>query len=134
MVSPDFSAEHTYTMPGNFLASAIIYQECSVDTLNLTIPIVACESEVGELSIFAPNVITPNQDGVNDVLILAENATNLNLKIINRWGVAVFESTNYSNDWNGTDQIGNQLSDGVYTFLYMAENGLFGQGFIHLLR
>jgi gliding motility-associated-like protein len=134
MVSPDYSAEHTYTMPGNFLASAIMYQECSVDTLSLTIPIVSCESEVDELSIFAPNVITPNQDGVNDVLILPENAINLNLKIVNRWGVVVFESTNYSNDWNGTDQIGIQLSDGVYTYLYMAENGLSGHGFIHLLR
>lgn len=133
-VSADFSVIHTYTSTNEFIVTAIIYQECSNDTLTLNVPIVSCESEVDEQTIIAPNIITPNQDGVNDVFILAENANNLSLKIFNRWGNLVYESTNYLNDWNGNDQNANQLVDGVYTYLYITENGLSGHGFIHLMR
>lgn len=133
-VSAEFSAAHTYTNENNFLVSAVIYQECSNDTITFNVPIVSCESEVDEQTIIAPNVITPNQDGVNDVFILAENANNLSLKILNRWGNVIYESTNYLNDWNGNDQNGNELLDGVFTYLYITENGLSGHGFIHLMR
>ena len=48
----------------------------------------------GDIDIY--NTISPNGDGKNDELVISglENTTNT-LKIFNRWGVKVFESTNY---------------------------------------
>jgi gliding motility-associated-like protein len=132
--STDFTVSHTYTSVNDFLVTAIVYQECKEDTLTLNVPIVSCTDPIEtNLAVNAPNVITPNQDGMNDFFLISGN-NNLSLKIINRWGVLVYESDNYLNDWNGKDQKGNQLSDGVYTYYYKAENGLNGHGFVHIIR
>lgn len=65
-----------------------------------------------------PNIITPNNDGWNDFLIIknADKYPNNVLTIFNRWGKIVFKQTNYDNSFDG----GN-LSDGVYyyTFQYL---------------
>ncbi|MCK5846559.1 MAG: gliding motility-associated C-terminal domain-containing protein [Bacteroidales bacterium] len=60
-----------------------------------------------------PNVITPNGDGYNDVFIIdgIENYPNSILSIYNRWGKKVYESNNYTNDWDGEN-----ITDGVYYF------------------
>ncbi len=69
-----------------------------------------------------PNVMTPNNDGNNDLFII-ENIetwnTARNVTIFNRWGNKVFETSTYtnSNAWDGTDQSGKQLADGVYFYI-----------------
>ena len=69
-----------------------------------------------------PNVFTPNGDGVNDVLRPRESPyiTDFSIKIVNRWGVEVFKSSEPGFEWNG--QIHNKgaaCPDGAY--FYMAE-------------
>ena len=54
--------------------------------------------------------------------------------ILNRWGNTVFETTNYLNDWDGRDQRGQALSEGVYTYRYIVNNGDVKHGFLHLIR
>ena len=58
-----------------------------------------------------PNVITPNGDGMNDMLTIQNlmNWDNRALTIFNRWGGIVFKTDDYRNDWNGGG-----VSDGVY--------------------
>jgi gliding motility-associated-like protein len=69
-----------------------------------------------------PNVFTPNDDGSND-LFLIKNAetwsTTRMVKIFNRWGNLVFETDTYDNAkaWNGTDQSGRKVADGVYFYV-----------------
>lgn len=60
-----------------------------------------------------PNIITPNGDGYNEAFIIdgLDNFPNSILKIYNRWGKKVFESTNYTNDWDGEN-----VTDGVYFY------------------
>ncbi|WP_339754210.1 DUF7507 domain-containing protein [Algoriphagus aquimarinus] len=56
-----------------------------------------------------PNVFTPNGDGINDTWVvrgLQEFFQRNELMIVNRWGVEVYKSTNYQNDWNGENLIG----------------------------
>ena len=67
-----------------------------------------CNSEV-------PNVITPNGDGVNDVLVIADAALHPNNKLIvlNRWGNVLFEASPYLNNYSPTG-----LVDGTYFYLY----------------
>ncbi len=62
---------------------------------------------------FIPNVITPNNDEYNQVFEI-ENITNRSwsLKIYNRWGLLVYESKTYLNNWDGGD-----LPEGVYYYI-----------------
>jgi gliding motility-associated-like protein len=67
-----------------------------------------------EISI--PNVITPDGSGpITNEIFYIENLDkfpNSELKIYNRWGKKVFETTGYMNNWNG----GN-LNDGTYYYV-----------------
>jgi gliding motility-associated-like protein len=70
------------------------------------------------LPIIIPNVFTPNEDGINDTFSIQNLPPNSVLKIYNRWGFVVHESTDYHNDWNGTTAGGQKVSDGTY-FIYL---------------
>lgn len=52
--------------------------------------------------IWVPNTITPNNDGINDVFrAYGENIEGFSMKIFDRWGVKIFESTNMEDVWLG---------------------------------
>jgi gliding motility-associated-like protein len=62
-----------------------------------------------------PNVMTPNGDGINDLLVI-ENLMDWQYReliILNRWGQVVYYDYDYKNDWSGTYE-GKPLADGVY--------------------
>lgn len=70
----------------------------------------------------ATNIITPNGDGVNDVLTIlnldATAPTNQSTIVIyNQWGDVVHRATPYRNDWSGTFN-DNPLPDGTYYFIF----------------
>jgi gliding motility-associated-like protein len=49
-----------------------------------------------------PNAFSPNQDGMNDVLLVRGfGIAKFNMKIFNRWGQLVFESNDASIGWDG---------------------------------
>ena len=72
------------------------------------------------------NLISPNNDGRNDVFVI-EGITLFDNKvsIFNRWGNKVFETKNYQNDWNGvanTGRIfGNNEALPVGTYFYTVD-------------
>ncbi|MEI6456305.1 MAG: gliding motility-associated C-terminal domain-containing protein, partial [bacterium] len=59
---------------------------------------------VNELGLYIPNAFTPNGDGLNDRFqVLGFDQTgNVSMRIFNRWGVRVFETTNPEEGWDGT--------------------------------
>lgn len=65
-----------------------------------------------------PNIITPNNDNINDFIDLSEFSA---FSILNRWGEEVFNST-YSSKWRGEDKSGNPLNDGVYFIIVHFED------------
>ncbi|WP_245806776.1 T9SS type B sorting domain-containing protein [Arenibacter amylolyticus] len=74
------------------------------------------------------NVITPNNDGIHDVLTIKaiENYPNNTIKIYNRWGVMVFSTRsydNYTNNFDGTSKgrvtVGQDNKLPVGTYFYM---------------
>ena len=85
-------------------------------------------------------VITPEGDGWNEEFLI--NCLDLydqhRLEIYNRWGQLVFESTNYGNDWKGTNASGEDLPEGAYYFVfeYRDSDGKIKQkkGHITLIR
>jgi gliding motility-associated-like protein len=80
-----------------------------------------------------PNVLTPNADGVNDVLNLPEYAKScakFNISIYNRWGVVVYTGDETSQPFDGTAN-GTKLTSGVYFYKLLFEDKE-KSGFIHL--
>jgi gliding motility-associated-like protein len=64
-----------------------------------------------------PNVITPNGDGNNDVLVITgSEGFELAIRIFNRWGQLVWESSGRDIRWNGHHINGDALVDGVYYY------------------
>lgn len=53
-------------------------------------------------NIYIPQAFTPNGDGINDVVeVFAVNPKLFSMKIYNRWGEQVFESTDVNKKWDG---------------------------------
>jgi gliding motility-associated-like protein len=69
-----------------------------------------------EVNVYIPNAFTPNGDGRNDVfLIYGWGFKNFSLKIYDRWGEKLFETTNPNVGWDGTYR-GKALNPGVYVY------------------
>jgi gliding motility-associated-like protein len=63
-----------------------------------------------------PNIITPNNDGINDAFFIkTAGIKSYQLVIVNRWGNVVFKSTDPQIIWDGTID-GQQASEGVYFY------------------
>jgi len=69
---------------------------------------------VQDCDLYVPNVFTPGNDDLNDRLVIAnlEKHPNSSLQIYSRWGIRIYESDNYQNDWNG-----GKFSEGVYYYV-----------------
>lgn len=76
-----------------------------------------------------PNVITPNDDGNNDSFDLVGFRVQ-QLQIYNRWGHKVYEKSNYINEWQGQNQQGGILPDGVYYYLITLQDGQSKNGWV----
>ncbi len=70
---------------------------------------------IRDVPLFFPNVITPNDDGLNDFFVIsnAEYYTNTQLTVYNRWGGIVYSANNYRNDWDG-----GKCPDGTYFYIF----------------
>jgi gliding motility-associated-like protein len=97
-----------------------------------------------------PNAFTPNGDGANELFTPFKPyrfVPKIEMKIFNRWGEEVFSTTDPAINWDGKDQKGKDVSEGVYVYAgYYYEqhqSGLVrkplsgekkGGGFIQLVR
>lgn len=96
--------------------------------------------QCGEYDPIIPTVITPNDDGKNDLFVI-ENLNILypdaQVRIVNRWGNLVYESTGYETPWNGSlMNEGELLPVGTYFYriLLNDEQGTEITGPISIIR
>jgi hypothetical protein len=83
-----------------------------------------------------PNVLTADQDGINDKLDLStyfQHCLSYELVILNRWGQLVYEGNESSPAFEGLDKGGSALEEGIF-FYKLSTEGLEKSGFFHLLR
>ena len=58
---------------------------------------------VTSTGLLIPTGFSPNGDGVNDVFhVLNKNLVKLDLAVFDRWGVKVYETTDWTVGWDGT--------------------------------
>ena len=106
-----------------------------------------CESEVAQIelnveNIFEykqfefPNVITANDDSVNDEIEVEKyvgNCSDFSLTVRDRWGNQVYVQERGEPSFNGNSILGEKLPEGVYFYKLTHSQG-FKTGFIHLLK
>jgi len=117
--SSEFNPSHTYADTGSYFVQLKTFNEDSscVDSILLGPYVVSPDG-----SSLAPNAFTPNQDGINDFFeIKGRFLENFSLVIYNRWGVAVFESNNPRDSWNGNLQGERPAPMGVYIYHLQAD-------------
>lgn len=70
----------------------------------------------GEVEIF--EAFSPNGDKLNETFVV-KNLPSIQAKfqVFDRNGFVVYNNSNYKNDWNGNDNNGNPVADGVYFFV-----------------
>jgi gliding motility-associated-like protein len=81
------------------------------------------------------NIITPNGDGQNDLLII-DNVTlypGNSITVFNRWGREVYATTNYNNTTNawGSDP---SIAAGIYYYLFKLADGTSTKGWVEVVK
>ncbi|MEZ5014015.1 MAG: gliding motility-associated C-terminal domain-containing protein [Chitinophagales bacterium] len=130
----DGASGNIYTIngPGLYWVEMTINGCTTVDSLLVTPDPCQC-------IVTAPNVFSPNQDGVNDVFkqVDCDFLSAYHMMVYNRWGELVFETADYNGAWdgrfNGADC---DVGTYVYTISYTRLTGESGvvQGNVILVR
>ncbi|KAA9340302.1 T9SS type B sorting domain-containing protein [Adhaeribacter soli] len=84
----------------------------------------------GEPDLIIYNIITPNNDGKNDAFVI-ENLKwypQHELRIFNRWGVEVYQTKNYLNNWKAEN-----ISSGIYYYFFTAQ-GKAWKGWVEVVK
>ena len=117
---------HTYTSPGIYHVCFFISTDhgCS-DSICQDVNVIPAE-------VTAPNIITPNADGTNDLLVFKflEYYLNNHLDIYDRWGMLLYSKDSYLNDWDGR-----KYADGTYYYvLTTKDDGKQYSGFFQIIK
>jgi gliding motility-associated-like protein len=124
--SMDQNTANTFFNPGE-------YTMClAVESNTLCADSVCQLIQVVPATVIPPNVITANNDQINDLLEFKylEFYPNNSIVILNRWGNVVFEKVGYANDWNGDN-----LNAGTYFYSLIVNDGEQEyKGFIQIVR
>ena len=113
-----------------------VADQCGTTTDTVKIAFHNCQSCVN-----VPNAFTPNQDGLNDVLLPIHdcNVTNYTFMVLNRWGQLIYETTDINQGWDGRNS-GMSEEMGTYTWYLDYQNadkpGVLNhlQGYVVLVR
>ena len=91
----------SFNQPGSYEAQVSLFNQQCVKQFSIPFEI---------QKLFIPNIITPNNDGLNDTFEITSSIP-FKLKILNRYGKEIFSSDNYKNDWAGEG-----LNPGIYYY------------------
>jgi gliding motility-associated-like protein len=104
----------------------LIYRICSTDCPEECSESVVILRVGNEDDCFVPSLFTPNEDGINDRLIVPCLETSRfpqnKIIIFNEWGDVVYTASPYQNDWDGTVS-GKSLPVGTYFYIMDFKDG-----------
>lgn len=80
-----------------------------------------------------PNVFTPNNDSINDVLYFKTCYKIIKTTIYNRWGNVILATDKINYYWDGRTTSGEPCTDGNYFYLIETEEKTY-KGFVQLIK
>lgn len=140
-LSVDANGNMVFTPDQNFVGTTQFdYEICLLDCPELcddaTVTI-----KIIQLECIVPNIITPNGDGVNDVVFIGclegESFPNNSFRVFNRWGDEIYSAAPYNNDWSGTyGKDKKELPAGTYFYLFQKDKDTSEPeaGYIRIVR
>ena len=124
--------EASGTQVGHHFSSPGVYNVALMTHTNYGCrDIVKKEIEIIDCDLYASSVITANNDGFNDYLFLHDlSHSEWSLQVYNRWGLKVYSSNNYHNEWKPEN-----LTHGVYYYVFEKLGTSFSfEGYFQLLE
>jgi gliding motility-associated-like protein len=86
-------------------------------------PIISAVDDLKPKTILMPNAITPNGDGINDVLSLnTEGLTDFSLVILDASNQVIYSTSDLNFIWRGQLLNGDPAPAGTYQYYYMAKD------------
>lgn len=90
-------------------------------------------------SLFIPGGFSPNNDGINDFLIIQNSlGRKIHLEVYNRWGNRIYRAADYQNNWDGrcTEgiHIGDDVPVGTYYYVVIIDGQDKMSGYITINR
>lgn len=117
-----------YSSVGTFDVALVVTNTFGTDSIYRTnyITVDSCLSPITPIVIdpivVIPNVFSPNGDGQNDLFKVTGLGINtVAMKIYNRWGQIVFETTQQNDGWDGQTNSGVKVSEGTYFYIIDVE-------------
>jgi hypothetical protein len=117
------------------------YDKDGIYTIALQATKEFCVYQVSEelrfVTLRIPNVITPgNGDGLNESFKIVygtppvvKDGLPIALKIVDRWGVSVYETDDYQDDWNGSN-----VDEGIYYYQVDITGEVQCRGWLHVVK
>lgn len=112
------------SFPMTFTVKITTAPDGCVDTQSFTVESPQC---------VIPRGLSPNGDGNNDTFDLTSLGVK-KLSIFNRYGKKVYGKTNYTNQWSGQSESGDELPDGTYYYVIDQDNGETKSGWVYINR
>jgi gliding motility-associated-like protein len=108
---------------GSYLVTVKDAAGCAYELDPILVPV--------DLTIYPPNIFTPNNDGVNDVFYIRNLPEGGSSKLIitNRWGKEVYSNDDYQNNWGGDG-----AADGVYFYRLQISGAEPVTGWVEVMR
>ena len=110
----------------NGIYPVTLYAYNSLGCVDSATTFITINTVTTEISTLIPNVITPNNDGKNDIWklefidLLFPNAV---VEVYNQWGQQLYYSEGYAYPWDGTYE-GDLVPDGNYFYIITLNAGL----------
>ncbi len=137
------SGATTYTWSTGDVASSVTFNPSITTGYTVTGGLSICNSTAtttitvnNPFSLTLPNIVTPNNDGINDFIDFGKyQFSSLQLDIYNRWGAKVYESTNPTCIWKPTEDDGTYFYTAQYQINCNSElQSKSLKGFITVIR
>ncbi len=114
-VGPNVS--HDYNRPGNYTVIMKVYGDGKVYEESKIVEI-KTKSSIDNI----PNVITPDNDRINDLFtVKTTEIKTFFISISDTQGNVVFESNDKDFEWDGTNLFGDKVESGTYVYTIIAE-------------
>ncbi|MBF9238569.1 gliding motility-associated C-terminal domain-containing protein [Hymenobacter sp. BT683] len=119
--SSEATPTHTYQQPGTYKVTLTArYGNCEV--LTGFAPVV-----VGD--VFVPNIITPNNDELNQTFRPRFSCRPASLEVFSRWGQRVYQTNDYQNNWDAKG-----VPNGIYYYLLRDADDRRVKGWVEVRR